>query len=100
MRAIRESPVQALANLYHVGGAYRRVRDAARYECAALGVHPCCVCTHTTLFVGNGLYAVPFALRGAWGRHAGRPLLPCNNQNVTSVSSLLLRLPLMREALA
>ena len=30
--AIRESPVQALANLYHVGCAYRRVRDAARYE--------------------------------------------------------------------
>ena len=30
--AIHESPVQAFPNLYHVGCAYRRVRDAARYE--------------------------------------------------------------------
>ena len=30
--AIHESPVQALANLHHIDDAYRRVRDAARYE--------------------------------------------------------------------
>ena len=70
MRAIRESLVQALANSYHVG--------ASEMPCATGALPLACILVAlartTTLFVGNGLCAVPFSLRGAWGRHAGRPL--------------------------
>ena len=66
--------MQALANSYHVGGAYRRVRDAPQGHFFALlrapratGALPlACILVAlartTTLFVGNGLCAVPVSL--------------------------------------